>query len=145
MKRRGFLQALAGFVGFAITPTISAKEKQLPIPINLGSITPKPYIEFNREYINIWEKPLTIDHFGASNTKSLTKTPKPAFFTGMRWYPPGEYFPDTAEEGDAFYFTPKTYHGYEIDEKTKDALECCYIYTANGWCPFIGVSKTQDS
>lgn len=138
MKRRSFLQSLAGFVGFAITSVVSAKEKQLLTPIDLGPITPKPYIEARPfDY-------LTIDDFGAANTKSLTRIPGPAFFTGMTWYPPAEYFPDAAEEGDAFYFTPKTYLGYEIDEKTKYALECCYIYTPNGWCPFMGVSKTED-
>lgn len=152
MKRRSFIQSLVGLVGLAVGPTVTAKQKRtivnpepgvyvngkkVSLPINVSDATTKTSTpDFSH---------LTIDDFGAADTKSLTKTPKPAFFTGMRWYPPGEYFPDTAEEGDAFYFTPKTYLGYEIDEKTKDALECCYIYTTNGWCPFIGVSKTEDT
>ncbi len=152
MKRRSFLQSLAGLVGLAIAPNVPAKQKptivnpepgvyingkKVGLPINVSdAVTKTTATDFSH---------LTIDHFGAANTKSLTRIPGPTFFTGMTWYPPSEYFPDTAEEGDAFYFTPKTYLGYEIDEKTKDALECCYIYTANGWCPFMGVSKTEDT
>lgn len=151
MKRRGFLQSLAGLISLAAAPSITAKQKSTIVnaepgvyinskkvepPINVSDATTKTS-EPNFSH-------LTVDHFGASNTKSLTRIPGPAFFTGMTWYPPSEYFPDVAEEGDAFYFTPKTYLGYTLDQKTKDRLECCYIYTTNGWRPIIGISKTDN-
>lgn len=138
MKRRGFLQSLAGLIGLVAAPSIPAKQK--PTIINA-----EPGVYINGKKITLGKfDHLTIDHFGASNTKSLTKIPGPAFFTGMTWYPPAEYFPDAAEEGDAFYFNPKTYLGYTLDQKTKDRLECCYIYTTNGWRPIIGISKTYN-
>jgi hypothetical protein len=138
MKRRGFLQSLAGFVGLAVAPTLPAKQK--PTIIN-----PEPGIYVDGKKVTLGKfDHLTVDHFGAANTKSLARVPGPAFFTGMTWYPPSDYFPDVAEEGDAFYFTPKTYLGYPLDEKTKDRLECCYIFTTNGWRPILGISKTEN-
>ena len=138
MKRRGFLQSLAGFVGLAVAPTLPAKQKELSPPINVSECVTKTTI-----YSDSFDH-LTVDHFGAANTKSLARVPGPAFFTGMTWYPPSEYFPDVAEEVDSFYFTPKTYLGYPLDEKTKDRLECCYIFTTNGWRPILGISKTEN-
>lgn len=122
MKRRGFLQSLVGFVGVALAPVIPAKEKELLPPINVSECTTKTSApNFSH---------LTIDHFGAANTKSLESENS---IPGMTWYPSSEYFPPEATTGDAFYFQPNQYHGYQLDDQTKYRLEGGYVFVNDKW------------
>ncbi len=127
MKRRSFLQSLAGFVGLAVAPTLPAKTKELPTPINISDFTPKPYFG-SRMFDH-----LTIDHFGASDTKTLSQLDKLDLYTGLTWYSSAEYFPPIANKGDAFYFDPKQYHGYTLDEKAKRRLDGGYVFNGTKW------------
>lgn len=125
MKRRGFLQSLAGFVGLAIAPTLPAKTKptivNLPPQIIETGIVDNSFNQFDH---------LTIDHFGAGNTKSLESKD---YIPGMTWYSSSEYFPPEATTGDAFYFQPNQYHGYQLDDKTKNRLTGAYVFVNDKW------------
>lgn len=148
MKRRGFLQSLVGFVGVGLAPTIPAKEQKPLPPINVSECTTKTAEpKFSH---------LTIDHFGAKDTTTIpqstlctksgdvTKSYIDHMVTGVTWLSPADWFPQEAIHGHAFYFTPDTYHGYQLDQKTIDRLEGYYIFTDTGWCQFIGLSRTED-
>lgn len=152
MKRRGFLQSLVGFVGVALAPAIPAKEKA-------KIVNAKPGIYETGIVDNCFSSQfdyLTIDHFGAKDTLKLsettlctkagdvTKSYIDHMVTGITWISPADWFPQEAIEGHAFYFTPKTYLGYQLDQETIGRLECCYIFTDTGWRPFIGLSRTED-
>ncbi len=127
MKRRGFLQSLAGLIGIAVTPVAIAKQK--PTIVNL----PPQIIEtgiIENEHVSNFDY-LTIDHFGAANTKSLKSENS---IPGMTWYYSPEYFPPEANTGDAFYFQPNQYHGYQLDDQTKYRLTGGYVFVNDKWC-----------
>lgn len=147
MKRRGFLQSLAGLVGLVAAPTIQAKQKELLPPVNVSDAatkTSKPYFSH-----------LTIDDFGAKDTKCLpasslcpdgyvTKRYVDLMTTGINYKPPAALFPNEAIVGDAFLFEPKTYRTYPLDRETITRLEGSYIYTESGWRHLIGIARTED-
>lgn len=138
MKRRGFLQSLAGFVGLAVAPTLPAKQK--PTIVNL----PPQIIEtgiIENEHVSIFDY-LTIDHFGAKDTVDVTpkdnvvtKTYIDTVTVGqMEFHSPNWFFPKNAVPGYTFLFNPETYRTYPLDDVTKNRLHGLYIYTnTNGW------------
>ena len=158
MKRRGFLQSLAGLVGVAVAPTLPAKTKSTIVnakpgvyingkkvepPINAGPATIKTSAtDFG------W---LTIDDFGAKDTINLglenvklIRSDVDSLILGTNWKAPASLFPNEATFGDAFFFQPRTYRTYPLDQATIGRLEGCYIYTETGWKQFLGLAKTED-
>lgn len=162
MKRRGFLQSLAGLIGLASAPSIPAKQKPTIVnaepgiyvngkkvepPINVSDATTKTS-ESNFSH-------LTIKDFGAWNTKCLsvdsltpdghlTKRYIDRMITGINWLPSDGLFPTKAMVGDAFNFEPKTYRTYPLDQLTISRLEGGYIFNGVTWQHFIGMVRTDS-
>lgn len=149
MKRRGFLQTLAGLAGLTVAPIVPAKQKELLPPVNVRDAVTK---------VSPFPGPfghLTIDDFGAKNTKCLsvdslcqngyvTKSYIDRMVTGIDWKPPAALFPSEALVGDAFLFEPKTYRTLPLDRITIERLEGCYIYSESGWRQLLGLARTDS-
>lgn len=126
MKRRGFLQSLAGLIGVSIAPNVISK------PINKrGETSVIQYIDELPFY------KLSIDNFGAKDTIDLYPNISTSHLeSGMYFYEQSNLFPKEAHIGYVFYFNPETYRTYPLDDKTKDYLHGSYIYTKSGWMKF---------
>jgi hypothetical protein len=142
MKRRSFLQAIAGFMGAAIVPNTTAKAlEKIKVSGMYGYLPCDKSIISKKKYDKLFISILTIDDFGAKETKLLKHSGLSSVIRHLTWHEPSDIFPNVAEEGYAFYFTPKTYQGLPLDENTISRLEGCYIFNGYKWGQLLPLSN----
>ena len=133
MKRRSFLQTLAGFISVSIAPNIPAKEiyprGQTPV---LQHIDESPF------------HLLTIDNFGAKDTLDITdyNHNDDMLFDDISWVTATDWFPKEAKKGHVFYFDPTHYNGVILPEEIRYGLTGSYIYIDSHWAKIEFPSHT---